>query len=55
MIAIMGDFTDWVRVNMMQYSAHEIEMDPVKKQTFYITLKLTKNFRYRYMLYRDGT
>ena len=53
-MAIKGDFTDWVRVNMMQYTVSEIEEDPVKKNTFYITLKLTKNYRYRYLLYSDG-
>ena len=44
----MGDFTDWVRVNMKQYEESEIAEDPVKRDTFYLTLTLTKNFRYRY-------
>ena len=37
-VAIMGDFTDWVRVNMQMYSQDEIAIDSTKKDVFYITM-----------------
>ena len=50
----MGDFTDWVKVNMQMYSQDEIAIDSTKKDVFYITMQLKKNLRYRYMLYTEG-
>jgi hypothetical protein len=42
---------------MMQYTTAEIQGDEtgLKRATFYLTMKLAKNFRYKYRLVKQGS
>jgi len=52
---IMGDFTDWIPVNMRMYTVEEQMMDDRKAGLFFIKLRLIKGFRYKYRyVYRDS-
>ena len=44
----MGDFTDWIPINMSMHTVNEQIRDETKVGVFFIKLKLIKGYRYRY-------
>ena len=45
---IMGDFTDWIPINMSMYPVSEQIRDATKVGVFFVKVKLIKGFRYKY-------
>ena len=45
---IMGDFTDWIPINMQMYPVSEQIRDATKVGVFFVKIKLIKGFRYKY-------
>ena len=46
---IVGDFTDWVPFTMQMHPIKEILKNPDLQDEFFVSVKLVKGFRYRYM------
>ena len=51
----MGDFTEWVPVNMRMHTVDEQIHDDSKAGVFFIKLRLIKGYRYKFRyVWRDA-
>ena len=51
---IIGNFTEWIPVNMQMHPVDEQQDDPEKAGIFFITVYLIKGFRYKYRFIYKG-